>query len=100
VGGWGGGTVGISSLDDKDASQNETTKIMAFQKEHWYPIRVRVTKDRLQCWIDEQPVVDVKTTGKKISIRGEVELSRPLGFATWQTAAALKNIRLRKVAAE
>jgi len=29
-----------------------------------------------------------------LSIRPEVELSRPFGIASWRTTAALKNIRI------
>src|SRR6201999_3710283 len=53
VGGWGGGVVGISSVDGEDASQNDTTKYMAFTNDKWYTITVRVTKEKIQCWIDK-----------------------------------------------
>ena len=36
VGGWGGGTVGLSSVDQLDASENATTTHMAFPKNKWY----------------------------------------------------------------
>jgi hypothetical protein len=39
----------------------------------------------------------VDTTDRKISIRIEVEPSRPLGIASWSTKAALRNIRIRKL---
>ena len=97
VGGWGGGVVGLSSLDSQDASSNETTKFMNFDNGRWYAIRVRVTEQRIQCWIDDERVVDVETKERRISIRMEVEASRPLGVAAWSTTAALKNIRLRKL---
>jgi 3-keto-disaccharide hydrolase len=97
VGGWGGGVVGLSSLDSEDAANNETTKIRAFDQGKWYAIRVRVEPARIQAWIDEEKHVDVVTTDRKISIRIEVEPSRPLGIASWSTTAALKNIRMRKL---
>ncbi|MCF7708556.1 MAG: DUF1080 domain-containing protein [Verrucomicrobia bacterium] len=97
VGGWGGGVVGLSCLDSQDASQNETTTIRGFKKKQWYLIRVRVLADRIQCWIDDEKVVDVDTTGKVITIRPEVRLSRPLGIASWITEAALRNIQIRPI---
>jgi len=97
VGGWGGGVVGLSSLDGQDASSNETTQYMNFEKGRWYKVRLRVVPNKIQAWIDEEKVVDVDTTDRKISIRLEVEESRPLGFSTWSTTAALKNIQLRKL---
>jgi len=36
VGGWGGATVGLSSIDGRDAAENETTKIMNFEKDVAY----------------------------------------------------------------
>jgi hypothetical protein len=97
VGGWGGSVVGLSSIDDEDASENETTTSMEFAHNRWYTIRVRVTPKKIEAWIDEKNVVDVQTSGRKISIRPEVELSQPLGIATWMTEAALRNIRIRKL---
>jgi hypothetical protein len=97
VGGWGGGVVGLSSLDGEDAANNETTKVRAFEPGKWYAIRVRVEPTRIQAWIDDEKNVDVVTTDRKISIRIEVEPSRPLGIASWSTTAALKNIRMRKL---
>jgi outer membrane protein assembly factor BamB len=97
VGGWGGSVVGLSSLDYADAANNETTQFMQFENGRWYKIRVRVESDRIRAWIDEKQVVDVKTTGRKISIRSECELSVPLGVATWSTAAAVRNIKLLRL---
>jgi hypothetical protein len=42
--------------------------------------------------------VNVNTKGKKIDVRpGEIEESRPFGFAAWSTTGAIKNVRLRKL---
>ncbi len=100
VGGWGGGVVGISSLDGLDASENETSRNMTFESKRWYHIRVRVTQAKIACWIDEAQVVDVETAGKKISMRpGEIEIAGPFGISTWQTAGALRDISLRRLPA-
>lgn len=99
VGGWGGGTVGLSSIDDADASENETASFHSFDDKRWYKIRVRVTKQKVECWIDKEQVVDLKHTNRRISIRSEVEPCKPLGIATWSTAAALRNIELRRLPA-
>jgi 3-keto-disaccharide hydrolase len=97
VGGWGGGVVGLSSIDNEDAAHNETTQYMNFTNGKWFAIRVKVTKTRIEAWIDSDKVVNLETEGKKISIRPEVELSKPLGIASWSTAAALRNIRIRRL---
>jgi hypothetical protein len=95
VGGWGGGVVGLSSLDSQDAANNETTRYLNFEKGRWYKIRLRVIPNNISAWIDEDKVIDVDTTDRRISIRIEVEESRPLGIASWSTTAALRNIQLR-----
>ncbi|MCX8157736.1 MAG: DUF1080 domain-containing protein [Verrucomicrobiae bacterium] len=98
TGGWGGGVVGISSIDNMDASENETTQFIAFENGRWYRFRVRVTPDKIEAWVDNKKVVNVNTKGKKIDVRpGEIEESRPFGFAAWSTTGALKNIRIRKL---
>jgi hypothetical protein len=97
VGGWGGTVVGLSSINGKDASENETTKLMKFEKGRWYNIRLEVTEKNISAWIDEVPVVDFTINGKKLSIRPEVQLSRPFGITSWTTTAAIRNIRVRNI---
>jgi hypothetical protein len=99
VGGWGGGVVGLSSINGFDASENETTQFMEFKTGQWYKIRVRVGGNHIRTWIDDKQIVDADIEGRKVGIRGEMELSKPLGVATWNTKGALKNIRIRKLEA-
>jgi len=100
LGGWGGSLCGLSSIDSFDASENETTKMMSFENGKWYRVRLRVVPDRIQAWLDDEDLVDVDITGKTLSIRLEVEESQPLGIATWNTAGAVRNIKLKKLADE
>ncbi len=98
VGGWGGSVVGLSSLDGMDASENDSTKSRYFEPKRWFHIRVRVENEKIHAWIDDDHLIEVTTKDRKVSLRpGDIELSKPLGIATWQTSAALKNIRLRKI---
>ena len=97
VGGWGGGVVGISSLDGKDAARNETARLMSFENKRWYKLRVRVSERGITAWIDDKQVVGVKTEGRKIGIRSEVEASRPLGIACYNTIAGIKDIQIRNL---
>ena len=93
VGGWGGGVVGISSVDDLDASENETMNIEGFNEDVWYKIRVRVTDEKIEAWIDDDQKVDLELKDRKISLRpGDIELCVPLGIASFQTRAKFKNI--------
>lgn len=96
-GGWAGAVVGLSSIDGRDASENSTTRYMNFETGQWYKIRLRVTADKIQAWLDEKLVIDQEIRDHKISTRGEVDLSKPLGIAAWQTASALRNIEYREL---
>ncbi len=95
LGGWGGSLCGLSSLDHFDASENETTRMISFEKGRWYKIRLRVVPNHIQAWLDDESLVDVDVTGRKIGIRIEVDLSQPLGVATYATTGAIRNIRLK-----
>lgn len=97
VGGWAGSVVGLSSIDGFDASENDTTRFRKFKQDRWYKFRVRVTPKRIQCWIDDEEEVDQDIEGKKIGLRAEVEPSKPLGLATYETKARIRNIRIRQL---
>lgn len=94
LGGWGGTVVGLSCLDGKDASENETTKYIKFETDRWYSIRIRVTDDRIECWLDDEPIIDAQIAGRKISLRNEVVRSKPLGICSFATQAQLREIKL------
>lgn len=97
LGGWGGGVCGLSSIDGLDASENSTSSGREFEKGKWYTIRLQVTDSMITAWIDSEKVLEQELEGRRISIRSEVDLSRPLGFSTWRTTGELKNIRLKKL---
>lgn len=98
LGGWGGSVVGLSSLDDNDASENETTRTQNFPTGHWYKVLVRVTPQKIQAWLDQEKIVDVSIAGKKVSLRaGPIFLCAPLGVATYETSAAWRDFKLRLI---
>jgi hypothetical protein len=98
VGGWGGTTVGLSTINRKDASENQTTTYMLFEKGRWYRIELLVRKDTVRAYIDDKLVVDyIRAKGDVLSIRPEVVLSKPFGITSWYTTAALRDIRLEKL---
>lgn len=97
LGGWGGSLCGLSTIDYFDASENETTRMVRFENGTWYHVRLRVVPDRIQVWLDDEDLVDVDITGRKIGIRLEMDLCQPLGIATWVTTGAVRNIRLKKL---
>jgi len=95
VGGWGGTVVGLSSINYYDASENETSRFKEFKQDQWYRVRIRVSKAKIEAWIDDEKMVDLDTKDKKISIRFECEPCKPFGIATWCTTGAVRDIRVR-----
>ena len=95
VGGWGGTAVGLSSIDSEDASVNETRTDKEFKADQWYRVRIRVSRKRIEAWIDAEKVVDLDTTDRRISIRVECTASKPFGIATYETAGAIRDLRVR-----
>jgi hypothetical protein len=97
VGGWGGRVVGLSSVNGADASENETLKQKQFKRDQWYRVRIRVSPKRIEAWIDAEKLVDLNTDGRKLTTRIECVPSRPFGIATWDTAGAVRDIRVRRL---
>ena len=97
VGGWGGSLVGLSCIDRVDASGNETTGWTRFENNQWYHITLEVSNGKIKVMIDEQVVINFTTGNHYMSVRPEVFNSIPLGIASWNTTASLKNIRLVKI---
>ena len=158
TGGWGGAVTGISSINSMDASENNTTVYLKFNKDNWYKFRLSVTPDNLSVWMTpkehliplnatvasvvksyqedaakagqtltaeqaesalrainpkldenipardtiyfpgEAQIINETIKDKVVNMRvGEIELSAPLGFATFQTYGVLRNIRIRRI---
>lgn len=97
AGGWGGGLVGISSVDGYDASENETSKYQEFKNGQWYKFRVKVDDESLRVWIDDKEMVNVPRENNKFSTRIEVRASIPLGYCVFQCTTAVKNWKYRKL---
>ncbi len=97
LGGWGGTTVGLSSLSGRDASENDTSQSIEFESGRWYGVRIRVTPEKIEAWLDDRPIVSQALAGVTVSTRIEVEPSKPLGIASYRTRAALKDIKIRRL---
>jgi len=122
-GGWNGTVFGLSSINGKDASENETTAFFEFRNGQWYQFRVCVSDDRILVWfypVDdegdiievykddpkiaiakqkeiEKPKVDLVLEGKSITNRIEVSYFEPLGISAWYTEGHLRHIKYRKL---
>lgn len=100
AGGWGGGVVGLSSVDGMMAAENETTTVKEFKDGQWYAIRLRVTDAKIETWIDQEKVIDLEITNRQISIHPAMDGATPLGIATYITTSAFRNIRLKRLPAK
>jgi hypothetical protein len=96
LGGWGGGATGLSNIDDYSAIENETTDYVPFENGRWYRVRLRVEPSRIQAWVDDKQIVNLPAADKRFSIWWEQEPVRPLGIATWNTRAALRNLQVTR----
>ncbi len=97
LGGWGGGVVGLSSINGADASENETTRYVTFEKDRWYNVKIRVDETHIQAWLDDTRVANIDHTEEQIGIRIEMSLCRPLGISTFQTRGAIRELRIREL---
>ena len=97
AGGWGGTIVGLSNVNSENASANITTMTKEFDNGKWYKFRLRVTKEHIKAWINDDQVVDLETADRRITLHGACEPCKPFGFATWKTTGAVRNVRVRRV---
>jgi hypothetical protein len=98
VGGWGGGLVGISSIDGQDASDNLTRNEQRFENGQWYRIRLEVRDELLRCWIDERLVFNASIKARAIGMRaGYIENCAPFGLATYGTQGRVRALVVRQL---
>lgn len=100
LGGWGGKTCGLSCIDGEPAAENETCEFRDFENKRWYAVRIRVTKPKIQVWLDNEKLIDFEREDKRLSIWFEKECVTPLAIATWRTTGAVKNLRIVPIESE
>jgi hypothetical protein len=96
AGGWGGWTIGVSCIDGLFANENESTRSMAFAEGQWYVFTLQVNKHAIRALIDGEESFHVSLKGKTIAMHpSEVRKCVPLGFASFNTRGAVRNVRIR-----
>lgn len=100
LGGWGGSTCGFSCLDGRDAASNPTTRYRRFDKGRFVTARVRVTAERVEAFVDGEPLCSTPLPEITLSLRPEVEPCRPLGVASYATTAQIRAVRWRPLRRE
>ncbi len=98
-GGWDGSVVGLSNLEGNDASENDTSTVREFVLGRWYAFRLAVTASRIQAWIDDELVIDIEYTKRKVELQfDETDLGKPLGISAYGgTVGALRKIEYRRL---
>lgn len=96
LGGWGGSVTGLSSIDGLDASENQTGHYRRFEDKKWYRVKVQVTPKNVSVWSNDEKIIDTDIEGKKVGLRaGAIEDFAPLSLTTYQTTAAIKNVKVK-----
>jgi hypothetical protein len=96
-GGWGGHITGLSSLNGADASDNETGHSVKYKLDTWYRFQIKVTDDVIRYSIDGKEARPVEIEGRSVGVRIESGPSKPLGFSSYETTGAVRNIQIRKL---
>lgn len=95
LGGWGGTVTGISSIDFKDANENQTRAEQRFENGRWYKVRIEVRPEDLRAWVEGRLVVNATIKGKKVGLRpGFIDHCLPFGFASYGTTGKIRRVVL------
>jgi hypothetical protein len=95
LGGWGGAVCGLSSLDGRDAAHNATRTLRAFAPGREHLIHLAVRPERVAVAVDGEPLLAADLAGRSCTLRAEMLPSRPLGYATFLSSAAVRAARWR-----
>jgi len=95
LGGWGGATCGLSSLDGADASENATCFYLWTPPDQTVWVRLVVESERVRLWLDGNLRLTQDLKGVRCSVRPEMLPCLPLGFACFSTSAELDGLRVR-----
>ncbi len=100
VGGWAGTVVGLSCINGADASDNPTTRNMAFNNGQWYRIEVEVTDHDIIASIDSAEVFRQPRTGHEFTVRTDVRRNLPMGVSTFECTARIRDLQLVRLSAD
>ncbi len=98
TGGWGGWVLGISSIGHQFANENETTKSVEFETGRWYRFTLQVTPEVIRLLLDGKEQFKVDVRDRALTMHpSDVRRCMPLGFSTYQTTGAIRNLQIRKL---
>ncbi|MBM4039871.1 MAG: DUF1080 domain-containing protein [Planctomycetes bacterium] len=77
---------------------DEAARVTDITAGRWYKLRIRVTDERVEGWMDEEKKFDLARGATKFTLEDMYAGMRPFGIGTWYTQGAVRNLRLRRLA--
>lgn len=97
LGGWSGAITGLSNLDGLNASENETTQYKALKDGQWYTVKLSVSAQKIECWLDGEKIVDVtRSDYSEYTTHSAVVDTVPFGLFTYDTWGAIRGLRVTR----
>ena len=98
LGGWAGAITGISNLDGLNASENDTTQYHNMPEGQWFQVKIMVTPEKIQCWLDDKQLVDVKRADfKQFDTHAAVVDTKPFGMFSYGTWGRVRDMKVWKL---
>jgi hypothetical protein len=101
IGGWGGMVCGISCINYMSAVDNQYVRGLTLENNQWYTLRVRVMPNVMQVFLDDK-LYHARVEYEKASIfslrsGSDLEKTKPLSLASYDTHAKWRNFTLTKI---
>ncbi|MBM3957081.1 MAG: DUF1080 domain-containing protein, partial [Gemmatimonadetes bacterium] len=96
VGALGGTVFGLSSLEGRGATENDTTRRVGLQPGQWHAVRVRVTEPKVEAWLGGEQVLDLARAGRRLTPQADAPLGT-LTLASARATSAVRNIQVRRL---
>ena len=97
LGGWGGRVVGLTAVNGFPAVENETTRVIDFEKGRWYSVRVSLADGFIKIYLDRDLIIDLDRKDKKFEVWPQMEVARPLSLTTYGTVGEYRKIRYMRL---
>ena len=96
LGGWQG-VAALQFVDSRMGSANVTTRNFPSARGRWYSVRLRVTRPRIELWVDAEKLIDFGPAGHTIGAFQEWQPVAPFGLGTWESNSLVRSIQLRRI---
>jgi len=89
--------VGLDFLNGEGCRRNPSGFLKDFESHKSYRVRLRVTQQRIEGWVDDDKLFDVAVQDTKFTVERPYEQLTPFGLGSYETTVALRSIRYRRV---